>query len=285
MEKTQGRRSQMRFGWTYNDSRQTRPKVEDAVCAMGFMNPRPISAFFLASAILCSMMFVFAANAPPDPLWQKALAVARANTDWVPGLVVLRSEVSSKGETQGVHELWKRSSLGSAGEVVTQTVKILEDGKDVTEQEKKKEKKSKTKDSGVHAAGNPFDSETQNRLSLKPTQQFRVIAGKECVGYSFEVRNANGPTVRGLAWLAKETGIPTEIENMALDPLPEKHLKALAITTRYESADDGAWRVKEIRTTGRISIFFIQADFRSTMTFSEYWKKPKQKMSSGTAEK
>ena len=52
-------------------------------------------------------MFVFA-GAPPDPLWQKALAVARTNADWIAGLVVMRSEVLYKGETNGVHARFGR---------------------------------------------------------------------------------------------------------------------------------------------------------------------------------
>src|SRR5437870_878803 len=111
------------------------------------MNPRPKTIIVLSLALLWTTTFVFAADAPPDSLWQKALTVARTNTGWVAGLVVTRSEVLHKGETNGVQETWQRSSLGSNGEIVTQTVKALEDGKDVTEHEKKKEQ-SKTKKTG-----------------------------------------------------------------------------------------------------------------------------------------
>jgi len=94
------------------------------------------------------------------------------------------------------------------------------------------------------------------------------------VGYLFEVRNTNGPKMRGIAWLEKQTGIPAELENVTMDPLPDKHLKGITITTRYESTADGAWRVKEIRTLGKVSMLFINADVQSSMAFSEYWKRP-----------
>jgi hypothetical protein len=223
-------------------------------------------------------MFAGAA-APPDPLWQKALAVAHTNADWIAGLVVLRSEVVYKGETNGAHEIWTRSKLGTHSEVVTETVKVLEDGKDVTAKEKKKEKKKKTDD---QATGNPFSAEAQDRLSLSLTNGSRRIAGRDCVGYLFEVRNPNGPKTRGVAWLERETGVPAELENVTLDPTPDKRLKGLTITTRYESTAEGAWRVKEMRTTGRVSMLFIHAEVQSTMTFGEYWKRPPRQ---GTKEK
>ena len=240
------------------------------------MKPQRNSVIVLASVLFCSVSFAFAA-APSDPLWQRALAVARTNADWVAGLVVTRSQVVYKGETNGVHEIWKRSRLGTHAEVITDTVKVLEDGKDVTEQEKKKEK-GKAKKPGGQVSINPFDAETQDRLSLAMTNRSRKIEGKDCIGYVFEVRNTNGPRAQGIAWLERQTGIPAELENVTLHPLPDKHLKGMTITTRYESTADGVWRVKEMRTIGKASMLFITADIQSSMTFSEYWKKSPRKV-------
>jgi len=46
----------------------------------------------------------FAPEHAARPALAKALAMAAANADWVPGLVVMRSEILHKGETNGVHE-------------------------------------------------------------------------------------------------------------------------------------------------------------------------------------
>jgi hypothetical protein len=213
---------------------------------------------------------VLASDARRDPLWLKALEVARTNAHWVPGLVITRSEVLAAGETK-VHELWERSSLGSHGQVVTTTVKVIEDGKDVTAKETKKDQKIAKP--GKQGAGKPFDLEVQNRLLLVVTNQTRTVAGTDCVGYWFEVRNTNGPSTRGVVWVQKETGIPVEIENMRLDPLPDKRLKQMAITTEYQVTTNG-WHVKEMRTVGHMKVLFINAEFHSTTTFSEYWRKP-----------
>lgn len=242
----------------------------------------PLKTVAVLALVLWSRTFLFAADAPKDPLWRKALAVAAANADWVPGLVVTRSEVLHKGAVVAVHEMWQRSKLGPKSEVVTETVKILEDGKDVTKREKAKNKeKRETKNADSKGGGNPFDAAVQAQLSLKLLDRSRTIAERACVGYAFELRNTNGPVVRGTAWLDKETGVPSEIENMTLDPLPDKHLKHLTLTTRYETTTNGTWLAKTTTAASTVSVMFIKADARTTTTFSEHWKKPQHETTPG----
>lgn len=239
-------------------------------------------ATVLTLSLFWSRTFLIAGDVAKDPLWGKAVRVAAANADWVPGLIVTRSEVLHKGETVGVHETWQRSTLGSKGEVVTETVKIMEDGKDVTNPEKTKNKaKGETKKVDGSGVGNPFDAAVQDRLSLKVMDRSRTITGQTCVGYVFELWNTNGPVVRGTAWLNKETGVPSEIENMTLDPLPDKHLKHLTLTTRYETTTDGVWVAKTLTTISTMSVMFIKADAQTTTTFSEHWKKPEHQTAPG----
>jgi len=236
----------------------------------------PVALVFGALALVSASLATGASSA--DPLWQKALAVARTNDVAVAGLVITRSEVVLKGETNGVHELWERSTPGPQGAVVTKTIKVLEDGKDITAKEVKKQEKQEKqarKENGKAArpsSGNPFDAEVQDRLTLVVTNQTRTIAGQDCVGYLFQVRNTNGPTTRGVAWIAKETGEPQEIDNMTLDPLPDKRLKQVTTVMRYETTTNG-WHIKELQTTGRISVLFMQAEFHSVRTFSDYWRR------------
>src|SRR5688500_5916934 len=107
-----------------------------------------------------------AASALDEPLWRKAISVASSTTNWVPGLIITRKEILQKGKVTDVHELWRRSSLGPNGEVVRTTVKVLEDGQDVTAKEKK-EIDAKDQPNKGKLGGHPFDVNLQDRLSLK----------------------------------------------------------------------------------------------------------------------
>ena len=227
-----------------------------------------------------------AADEPQDALWRKAVAVAAANVDWVPGLTVTRSEVLHKGQPVAVHEIWQRSKPGPGGEPLTEIVKILEDGEDVTKKEKKETKdKGSAKKSGGQRGGNPFDPGVQDKISLKVMAHSRTIAGRDCVGYGFEIRNTNGPLVRGTAWLEKDTGVPSEIENMTLDPLPDRRLKRLTLATRYETTTNGTWLAKTTTAISTMSVMFVKADARTTTTFSEHWKKPQRETTPGKERK
>ena len=64
------------------------------------LNSQSKAASILALALCRSTAFLFAADAPQDPLWRKAVAVADANADWVPGLVISRIEALHKGESR-----------------------------------------------------------------------------------------------------------------------------------------------------------------------------------------
>jgi hypothetical protein len=161
---------------------------------------------------------------------------------------------------------------------MTEVVKVLEDGKDVTA----KEKKSTDDIKGANNIGSSiFYSKTQKFLSVTPTERTKRITDRECVAYEFQQKNQEGPTLKGTAWLEKETGRPVELENMTFDPLPDKHVKRMAITTRYAPTPEGGWQVKETIMNGVAGILFIKAEFQSTMTFSEYWKKPQPDAMSG----
>jgi hypothetical protein len=236
----------------------------------------------LSLALLWSRTFLIAADAPKDPLWLKAVAVAAANADWMPGLIITRSDVLHKGEAVGVHEMWRRSKLGLEGKVVMETVKMLKNGKDVMNPEKAKGKeRSGAKKTGANGGVNPFEATVQDQLSLKVLDRSRTIAGRDCVGYAYELRNTNGPVVKGTAWLEKGTGVPSEIENITLDPLPDKHLKHMTLNTHYGTTTNGAWLARSTTANITISVMFIKADVRTTTTFSEHWKKPQHETTLG----
>ena len=209
------------------------------------------------------------AAAPQDPLWRKAIDVTRQNKAWIPGLTVMRSEVLQGGEAAGVHEIWQRSKAGTNGQVVSEIVKVLEDGKDVTA----KEKKSKQVQAPTSFDMMLFSPKAQRLLAVTPTERTRRITERECVAFEFQHQSPKGPTLKGIAWLEKETGRPVELENMTFDPLPDK-MKKMAITTRYAATPEGGWQVKETIMKGVAGFLFIKAEFQTTMSFSEYWKKP-----------
>jgi len=62
-----------------------------------------------ASALLATLFFILPLGAQEvnlqDSLWQKAVALSKANEDWVPGLLVVRMEMlDGRGGAQSTEE-------------------------------------------------------------------------------------------------------------------------------------------------------------------------------------
>lgn len=225
------------------------------------------------------------AQEPPemDSLWQKAVALAEANQNWVPGLITNTVEaVNKKGESKGiVEETWIRLSLGENGEIAEEFVKVIEKGKDVTEKRKQEaerveksenESEVEEEESGeiTMSGGSPFNPEVQERITLKRTDRIEEIEGRRCIVYEFTHEIEEGRTLKGTTWLEEETGIPLK-RQFSPNPLP-KHVKRMQHTVNYAITPEGAWRAKgmQIEVTG--GILFIKKRFRITVKFSDWWK-------------
>jgi len=251
-------------------------------------------------------LFVLAAAHPAcvsaaegvDSLWARAVSLAEANDDWVPGSIYMHiQEVDKHGEPKDDrgHEVWTRLYLGEDGEVESEMVKVLDNGEDITEEEKSKMEEEDAEGDDEDGGGGrmsmegytPFDSEHQDGLDLRATGEEDVIDGRRCVVLEFEDlresededRDEEDGTVKGRAWLEVETGIPRKIE-YTTDPLP-KRVKKMNTVTIYEYAGPDAWYATsmDLRATG--GILFIKKHFHMRMTFGDYWRRPEEADSTG----
>ena len=123
------------------------------------------------------------AGAPADSIWLKAVALSGKNGDLVPGLMKMHmQEVDKHGEPKNdekYHEVWTTLSLGEDGEVEYEMIRTIENGKDITDEEKAKGEKEKAREKEEDGEGdedsdsremesyNPFDPESQGRISTE----------------------------------------------------------------------------------------------------------------------
>ncbi len=218
-------------------------------------------------------------GAPPDSLWQKAVAIAQANDPWIPGLMVSRLEMlDGKGGAQSVEEFWVQFTLGADGKVQSKRVKHLKDGKEVSEPEpsegrdedgpQEKEKHSFS----FSFTESPFHPKVQGKVAFQRTTQTKTIRGRPCAGYPFTLRKEKGAIERGTAWLEEGTGVPVELQ-FSPSPLP-KRVQRLVTTVRYETTPEGAWHPVEIVFEGEGGFLFIKRRFRNVIRLSEYRRHP-----------
>lgn len=222
--------------------------------------------------IIWLIPFAAQAQSVQDTLWQKALIIAEANQDFVPGFMIMRmEELDKNGKVKSITETWTRLTLGENGELEYDTIKILKDGEDVTNEPKKSGKSE-----SVSVKVNPFDPDVQDDVSVNRTDRQEVINDKQCVIYEFvqktEDEKEDEKVLSGTAWLEKETGVPVQIQ-FKTDPLP-KHTKRMLTTMCYEFIPEESWHLKEMIMEATAGFLWIKKHFRVTVNFSEHWKKP-----------
>jgi hypothetical protein len=255
-------------------------------------------------AAACVFAAVFAQPADSyaggvDSLWARAVSLNSANSNWVPGSIYMHmQEVDKHGEPKdgSGHEVWTRLYLGEEGEVESEMVKVLDDGEDITQEERaRREKEDAERDDDedggdrmVMESYSPFDPEHQGGVEARATGEEEAVDGRPCAVFEFtderesEDEDEEG-TVMGKVWLEIETGIPLKAE-YTTDPLP-KRVKKMNTTVLYEYSGPEAWYAgsMNIRATG--GILFIKKHFSMTMTFSDYWRMPEaDSVSAGAGE-
>ena len=248
------------------------------------------------------------APAASDTLWLKAVAIAGRNLSWVPGLIVTHTEdLDDEGRVKGVQESWVRLHPGDDGVPVSEIVKVIRNGKDETEPARREAAEQRAqaeqatprtprpetkrypgKPAGAGAideaddpgapsvalrfgGSTPFDPSVQDSVSYHRLDRADRPAEGPGIPYAFEQRTPGGMVLRGTAWLAETTGIPLEMR-FTTEP-PPKHVKTMTARVRFESGANGAWWPAEVSFEALGKVLLFKKRFRSTMTFSDYWRR------------
>jgi hypothetical protein len=226
-----------------------------------------------------------AADAGSDSLWMRAVRLSELSRDLVPGSVEsYMQEVDKHGQPKDEDKYshsWGRIYLRDDGEVSYQSVKVIKDGKDITDEERAKEREreenqKEDEDSESFSSGgySPFNPDAQGRVSIERLGGSEGAAGRDLVRYKFVERPADkgGEEFSGTAWFDEDAGIPVRIE-YTTDPLP-KHVKRMLTTIEYTySAPDTLVPARMI-FDGSGGFLFIKKHFHGEMEFSDYWRLP-----------
>jgi len=206
-----------------------------------------------------------------DPLWRKAVELADHNRTWVPGLVILKANVfDGSGDLKDSYEYWSKQSASSDGSVKNETLRSLKNGQPIAP-EKKRPRSERSRNMprfDTHA----FLPSEQERVSAVRTGQARTFEGVPCVAFRFTHKPADSRiALSGTAWLDQATGRPMFVQ-LAPNPLPP-FVKNLLFTVSFAAMTGEEWYPSELRIEGAGGFAFFKRSFRSTMAFSDYWKR------------
>ena len=132
-------------------------------------------------------------------LWQRAVAVAESNTNWVPGQVTSHIKMlTRKGRVKDHIETWLKLEEGEDGRIITSLEKYIKNGVDETKKRKKrfleareKAEAAREKDNGernnknsltIGLQDHPFAATVQDAVSFQLLKTDVAMDGKTC-GY------------------------------------------------------------------------------------------------------
>lgn len=235
-------------------------------------------AMLLGVSVSCSRASAPGGSlASADPTWRMAVALARANRDWVPGLVRVRVELlDSSGRPEHSQEVWTRVEMGPEGDLVASQVWFAEDGA-VASSDEQRPARGLLRD-GQSPAGLPplelfrgslFDPEVQKDVSASRTGERRDFDGSQCIAFAFSQRKADGIS-RGIAWLDEATGAPVKVQ-VTGGRVPGV-VGVRAMTVRYGPVEGGAWCAKEMSIEGVLGFMWMRRSFRIAVVYADHWR-------------
>ena len=135
----------------------------------------------------------------------------------------------------------------------------------------------------VSISDSPFNPERQGAVSFSASGEKRLLFGHLCQRFDFTyqttiVRKGEKEklTWSGMAWLEEGSGLPVKLE-FSLAPLPSR-IRSLWTIYLYETARPDQWVLSKVTISGHGGFLFIKKRFRTTTTFSDYRRRPPQKV-------
>jgi hypothetical protein len=214
---------------------------------------------------------------PQDPLWRKAVEIARRNKPWTPGITDLRIELlDDKGNLKESYETRYGISSDGQGKPVMHVERAVRNGKDVTETEKAAQEKRNAaggrngRPAAFFMGDNPFDPDVQDAVEVTALEETRTVDGKKCSVFDFTLKKKDGGSLQGTAVLLQENGAPVEV-SYTMRPLPVG-VQRMAMVLHYGDGPSGDGFLRAVSVEGAGGVLFFKRNFRSMISLDGYWK-------------
>ena len=215
-----------------------------------------------------------------DPLWQKAVEIASANDNWVPGHVIHREEVYSRmGIRQEKTITHSELQRHDKPDVEVTFLTITQNGKDITEEFTSEFGETVILEEDEYRIDHPFRSSSLGNVEYERLDKRKNIQGRKCVAYDFTYIDKRG-TWEGIAWLEEASGVPRYVEGKLVTvPFEESWytLLNLEVATSFTISENGSWYPETAVVDSRIEVVIklfqsYKGRVKETYTFSKHWR-------------
>ena len=222
-------------------------------------------------------------------LWQRAVAIAKRNQNWVPGRLESHIRMlTRKGRVKTHVETWLKLEEGEEGRIITSLEKYIKNGVDETKKRikrfleaREKAEAERKKDSGernnrnsltIGLQDHPFSAAVQDAVSFQLQKTDVSMNGKTCSLFSYRQKLAGSGEVtrKGKVWIEQESGIPIK-NQFTLEPLPSM-VKRFNQQISYHADHADAWHPETMEIDGVGGFLFIRKYFQSQVAFKHYFQ-------------
>ncbi|NBC30482.1 MAG: hypothetical protein GVY29_10910 [Spirochaetes bacterium] len=232
---------------------------------------------------MCAPVVAVAAQ---DQLWGRAITVYQENSDWHPRLITVTSkEYDGQGKLRHEELTVTRQFLTEEGELESELVSVIRDGKDITEERRKnpnagrsfgpptgsEDQAESSPDAFVPVYRSVFSPQQQEHVEYARTDRSRTINGRRARAFTFVHEPNDDARAEGTVWIDEETAEPLLLES-SLDP-GMIFVQEFQYSHRYASEGD-EWRLRTMRFDVGAGLLMFRRDFDITMEFDEYFYAP-----------
>lgn len=225
-----------------------------------------MKAIVVRVLMFCGFVYLSTFPLYGDELWDKAIDIfERSKADAQPKTMrILYEELKKNGSVDETKEIYTKIVPNEGGGTKSELLKVLHNGKDVTEEEIKKEKEGKKSGQSMTLRGDLFDKTKQDTVVYTRLDETEDIDGRTYAIYSFTHTVSQKERYTGKVWIDNTEGIPLKTE-FTMNPLPSK-VKKMDISVRYE-VQNGILRFKSVAFNVHASFLIISKRIRTFMEF------------------
>ncbi|MCP4137667.1 MAG: hypothetical protein GY754_42260 [bacterium] len=236
-----------------------------------------ISRFSVLALVFVPLASVSLMAKPGDPLWKKAVKIAKANENLVPHRIKEHEKIFDSGGKLEESSISTYSFVKDPKKLFTYVLKSsVKDGKDYTAEKKKELKEYSDKDIIGNDEENPFDPRVQNSVSIKRTGKTAVINNRKCVVFRYSQKTKE-TTWNGTVWLDAKSGAPLKLAARPRKMISEKDFKtrSMLMVISFDYSNKGSWFPKIIYIEMDISVNIMplvtfDGKVKSTISLSSY---------------
>lgn len=216
---------------------------------------------------------LFASLIFSDELWERTVEHLEKTKNYIPSKTKIENVIKSiNGEIKNQFSIMYETKIDDKGNIKLEPVKVIRDGKDITEEYindlKKREEKNKEEISVSTSDYDIFDKKNIKKIKYWKKGSEK-IAEKEYGIFSFLLKINEKSKQEGLVWIEEESGKPLRVE-FEVYPLPKytKEMKNIL----YYGEENGNLFLKKMEMKGWGSFLFYKRKFEILMEFSNYFE-------------